>query len=161
MGIYKLSLKDSLANFYLVAIHCGKEGFAMAFLLNKYVNLKLKRSKKDLEYTTDTSIIAFPHYFYEDIKQGIYYDLIANARRYLKPTKDASESLFSADLSALTTAYLIPEMKQVDYFLKITSEMEYIEDSLLIANIQKIEQVISAYNLDVNTLKSKNNLIFD
>ena len=59
-----------------------------------------------------------------------------------------------------TKVYLLPEFKKVDYFLKI----ENLEASMNITKIQlllnTIENISTAYEVETNKIKSKNNLIF-
>ena len=57
--------------------------------------------------------------------------------------------------------YLIPELKKVDYFLKIQSDFDNLGTKILINEINDIKQIISAYQVALETLKSKDNLIFD
>ena len=54
----------------------------------------------------------------------------------------------------------VPEYKEVDYFLKIEDDTEGEEQSI-INKIAFIPQVITTYMVDINQLKSKNNLILD
>ena len=53
------------------------------------------------------------------------------------------------------------EFKNVDYFLKVHSDYEKIPTRNLISSINQIEQVISAYRIESDRIKSKNNLIFN
>ena len=59
-----------------------------------------------------------------------------------------------------TKVYLLPEFKKVDYFLKI----ENLEEDLNVAAIQvllnTIDSISTAYTVETNKIKSKNNLIF-
>ena len=57
--------------------------------------------------------------------------------------------------------HLIPEYSKVDYFLKIHSEYENIVLRNVITEINDITRIISAYEIGVDSLKSKNNLIFN
>ena len=59
------------------------------------------------------------------------------------------------------TKYLLPELKNVDYFLKIYSDFEKVPLRNLISSINEVEQVISAYIIDNEQIKSKSHLIFD
>ena len=58
------------------------------------------------------------------------------------------------------TYHLIPEYKKVNYFLKIDNETVY-NEKLILNKIQEIPQVITAYSIDADQLKSKDNLIFN
>jgi hypothetical protein len=74
----------------------------------------------------------------------------------------SSGGLFYDDASEKTViTYLIPEYSKVDYFLKIHSEYESILLLNIIKEINDIKRIISAYEIGVDNLKSKNNLIFN
>jgi hypothetical protein len=54
--------------------------------------------------------------------------------------------------------YLIPELKKVDYFLKI--EEASLSTEQIVNAIHSIDRVEAAYSINTNQIKSKNNLIF-
>ena len=56
--------------------------------------------------------------------------------------------------------YLIPEKKKIDFFIKIVEDIPSEEIQKLVNKIKNINQVITAYTIDTNTLKSKDILIF-
>jgi hypothetical protein len=66
--------------------------------------------------------------------------------------------LFGGNYS--TTSYLIPEKKNIDFFLKIEGgdHENYIQKT--INNLKKINQIITSYSIELNTLKTKDHLIF-
>ncbi len=73
-----------------------------------------------------------------------------------------SGGLFDSIKSEKTvTTYLLKEFKNVDFFLKIQSDYEQVATRNLIATINEIEQVISAYAIDVEQIKQKQHLIFN
>ena len=74
----------------------------------------------------------------------------------------ASGGLFDDEASKeVITKFLIPEFKKVDFFLKIASEYETPPIRKLLMQLNEIDQVISAYTLEQQQIKSKDNLIFD
>ena len=56
--------------------------------------------------------------------------------------------------------YLMPEKKNIDYFIKIVEDISLKNLTETVAKIKKINQVITTYIVDKNTLKSKDSLIF-
>ena len=58
------------------------------------------------------------------------------------------------------TAILIQEKKQIDYFLKIDSDFDTQELNEVIKKVNSIKNVITSYNINPQTLKSKDFLIF-
>ncbi len=162
MAHHKLILDDDIKETYsLVAIHCSEEAYKMAFLLNKQLGLHLQRKEVDLEYSNDGLEITFSLFEYENAMQYTTYNLVANKCRSLIANMQSSSGLFSNDISETVITYLLPEFKKADFFLKIFSDFELIPLRKLVSDINEIKQVISAYSVDPEAIKSKSNLIFD
>ncbi|MFT6054611.1 MAG: hypothetical protein ACJASP_001505, partial [Roseivirga sp.] len=64
------------------------------------------------------------------------------------------------DDGAQFNAYLIPELKNFDYFLMLENESHGFDLKSFILNIKQIPSVQFAIIVDTATLKSKDNLIF-
>jgi hypothetical protein len=63
-------------------------------------------------------------------------------------------------MEVATKVYLLSEFKKVDYFLKIenldeTKNLDEIQSAL-----NTIDNISTAYQVDINKIKAKNNLIF-
>ncbi|PIX13298.1 MAG: IPExxxVDY family protein, partial [Flavobacteriaceae bacterium CG_4_8_14_3_um_filter_31_8] len=63
-------------------------------------------------------------------------------------------------LTTETKTFLIPEKKKIDYFIKFSGEIETSFIANIIKKIKSIDQIITTYSIDKNTLKSKDFLIF-
>ncbi|MCH2489804.1 MAG: IPExxxVDY family protein [Flavobacteriales bacterium] len=163
MANYKLLMDDDLnEDFSLLAIHCSEESFKMAYLLNKYAGLRLKRRRVDLDFSANGLDVTFPCFEFEDLLQYTNYTLVGNKCKSVTAHTHSSGGLFGADASESTViTYLLPEYKNVDFFLKIDSDFASVPLRKLSASINEIKQVISAYTLEASDIKSKNNLIFD
>ena len=162
MTAHKLLLDDDFSEeFSLLAIHCSEEAYKIAYLLNQRAGLRLCRRETDLEFTSMNLNGTFPLFEFNDEMQYTTYNLVANKCMTKIKKGNKEMGLFSEDTSETITSYLIPEQKQVDYFLKIFSDFEMIPLRKIVSDLNEIKQVISAYTLDVEELKSKNNLIFD
>jgi hypothetical protein len=57
-------------------------------------------------------------------------------------------------------AYLIPEKKRIDYFIKISGLKGTDEINETLHNINKINNIIACYAIEPMDLKSRDNLIF-
>ncbi|MCW8981434.1 MAG: IPExxxVDY family protein [Altibacter sp.] len=159
---HKLVLEDDFKETYsLLAIHCSEEAYKVAYLINQFVGLKLQRNNRDLEFSNNGLEVSFPRFIYDNEEQYTTYDLVANKCRSVVANVQSSGGLFTENASETVTTHLIPEFKKVDYFLKIISDFELIPLRKLISDINEIKQVISAYPVDVDSVKSKRNLIFD
>ena len=153
----KLDFDDDFDEPYtLLAIHCSEEEYKLAYLLNLHLGIKLTRRPVDLDFSIKGALVAFPLYDYEDTDQYTSYYLVSNCSQL--EGANSPEGLFA---TASDTFYLIPELKKVDYFLKIYSDFESVPLKKIIAGLNEIKQVISAYTVAVDTIKSRNNLIFD
>ena len=163
MGKHRLVLEDDFReDFLILAIHCGVEPYKMAFHLNKYLQLRLKRRRTDLEFSKNGLEIQFPMFEFEDITNYTVYNLVANTCKSATANITASGGLFESNVSEeYITTHLIPEYKKVDYFLKITSENTQTSTKKILSEVNKMKPVISSYFIDSEHIKSKNNLIFN
>jgi len=59
-----------------------------------------------------------------------------------------------------TQSFLVPEMKQIDYFLMIHNLINHKDQDVLIAEISRIPLVQAVFVLDPADLRSKENLLF-
>lgn len=139
----------------LIAVHCPMEAYRLAYFFNARLNIRLKRiTGKALE----ESNTLFEYYEWENRLEDTVWSLMVNTTKRL--VSSGGSDLFPSD-SLTITSYLIPEMKKVDYFLKIdNTEGVYDLEKQIIQKINGIPLVATAYGVDVNQLKSKHNLIF-
>lgn len=162
MAVHKLILDDDFGEaFSLLAIHCSEEPYKMAYLLNQHLTLRLQRRRKDLEFEFKNGASTFPFFEFENHQQYITYSLVANKCVSQFEAMPHLGELFNDGSPETVTQLLIPEYDKVDYLLKIYSDFELIPLRKIVSSTNEIKQVISAYSIDVEQLKSKNNLIFD
>lgn len=139
-------------NYVLIALHSDLEDYALAYTLNRALKISLIRSKRDLDISNETS---FPIYEWKDKLNERYWTLIVNTS--IKEEYLEFHDLFSNETSS-TVYHVIPEYKDVDYLLKIEQEEDEI-DSDMLDTILEIPKIITAYQIETNNLKSKQNLI--
>ncbi len=149
MKTFKLDFDDFIdEDFDLLAIHSTLESYRLAYYINSVLELQLKKSER---------IQDFDFYEYNDEKNQRLWSLVANKATIENTDAELRQnSLFSS--ASKSYIYLLPELKKVDFFLKI--ETNFSETQNLISKIKDIPQIITTFAVDVNTLKSKNNLIF-
>ncbi len=125
----------------------------MAYTINQYLKSNFKRFSTDLDVAEH---ISFPYFEWKDDVNDMYWILISNNKT--KKTYSEGNDLFNNQPS-YTKHYLIPEYKEVDYFLKIEqNDTDHIAEIVkLLFSLPKIQ---TAYEIDAKKLKSKNNLIF-
>lgn len=154
MQVYSVGIDEfSDDDYTLIAIHTALEDYKLAFLLNKYLQIKFKRSKEDLYFHDTENKSSYSMYEYTNVKLDNYWFLIAN----VFITKSEFTGLFK---ESETKSYLISEKKKVDYFIKLEGcfSVDFVEK--IIEKINKTPQVITSYTIEPSTLKSKEFLIF-
>lgn len=162
MPAHKLVLDDVFEEAYkLIAIHCSVEEYKLAFLLNKHLNLRLARSRKDIDFQMAGAHVLFALYRFEDQFKYCDYYLVSNISKAEDRSTANPNSLFGEKDMTLKKSYLLPEFKKVDFFLKIEEEINSVSEKLLLEKIKEIPQVSMAYSIDHQQVKSKENLIFD
>ncbi len=159
MAIQKLILDDFLdeQDYALIGIHCAIQGYRLAYFLNQHLDLKLIRKPKDLDFS---EYIQYPIYEWFDDRNLVTWHLVSNTCKVKIETNQKTGTLFT-ESGSVKNYYLIPEYKKVNYFLKISTDN--ISDNKLkhiLNSIQHIPQIVTAYSVSPETLKSKNNLIF-
>ncbi len=165
MGVQKLIIDIIDDDYELIAIHCSLASYRLAFLLNKYLDLRLHRKKNDIHFEYNEFTANFELLQYEDHFQYRTYSLMRNIFRTKKisqsPTTKSMSLFDTTGEEVLITKYLIPELKNVDYFLKLDTETTTHIGHAIVSKLLDISQVITAYIVDYTQLKSKNNLILE
>lgn len=160
MAVQKLILDDFLDvhDYGLIGIHCSIEDYRLAYFLNKFLNISLSRKDKDVDFHNQ---VHYPIFEWFDENKLITWNLVSNICKIETETYENTESLFNSPHTTTKTHHLIPEYRKVNYFLKITEEdISATKLKLILNKILNIPQIITAYNLNPEDLKSKNNLIF-
>lgn len=141
---------------YLIALYSSLEIFRVIYHLNLKLELRLKRTLKDIDFVSPDSTSNYPLYhFYDEINDVDYY-VVAN-KAQTEPREMAPSGLLFEEPNTYET-YLIPERKNVDFFLKVERRME-IDDFL--NKLKQIRQFSAIHLEDINRIRSYKNLIFD
>tara|TARA_B100001179_G_C18544366_1_gene383104 strand:+ start:619 stop:1098 length:480 start_codon:yes stop_codon:yes gene_type:complete len=149
-------------DFSLMAIHCSLEDYRMAFMINKCMGLRLARTKKDLTFEGYGFDVGFSRYLFEDEKKYITYNLIGNKCKARINQQVAGSGLFAdVEQSTVKTINLVPEHKSADYLLMYDAHMKGSSINLFLNQLKEIPQIITVYEVEVEGLKSKTNLIFE
>lgn len=161
MAVHKLILDDIFDEsvFTLIAIHCTIEDYRLAYLLNKFLGINLVRKKSDLGFNNGKALYSL--YKWKDKKQMLTWNLVSNICKTNDYRQTDSGLLFEATQSITKTFNLLPELKTVNYLLKIDDEFNVKREKYIINKILSIPQIATAYTIDQNQLKSKDNLIFN
>ncbi|MHB0754871.1 IPExxxVDY family protein [Polaribacter sp. M15] len=155
MQIHSLGLNICEEEYSLIGIHTTLEDYKLAYVLNKNLGTRFYKSKEDLSFGEMKKQASFSIFKYLNKKYDFEWFLIANSSK--RENLTVSNELL---LTSETKTYLIPEKKKVDFFVKITGNINYSFFIETIQKIKKIDQIITSYSIDKNTLKSKDFLIF-
>ncbi len=162
MGILKLLLNEFDAiDYHLIAIHSPLEDYRLAFFINKICEVNLSRSKFDLQIKQKNGNSNFSRFEYNNDSMDLSWNLIENKNQFeLIDPNTKKDLFFQSNTKFKSKAYFLPEFKKVDYFLKIEIAETKIDIKKIVSKINTIQQVTTGYQVDINKIKSKNNLIF-
>jgi hypothetical protein len=126
-------------DFVLIGISSHEKDYRISWALNNKLQLDLiKTEPLEIKDKKQDELSHFSLFCFERPDEFMEYFIIANR----------SEK-----------GLLIPEQKQVDYFFIIRGEIENDAVMEIIRQIKEINLVQTAFRIDVNALKSKQNLI--
>lgn len=125
-------------DFQLIGISSHAKDYRVSWELNKLFGFELHKKEDILFATKKGGNAIFSMYFYENKEEEQDVRLVANKSN---------------------GRHLISESKAVDYFLILYDFNEY-ESREMLVKIRKINIVLTAFEVDVSTLKSKENLLF-
>lgn len=160
MGTHKLLLDNYYGyDFTLVAIHTTLEAFQTAFLLNKNLGIRLTRRAEDLRMHRSRYQVDFGLYEYKDAQSHITYYLLNNRTKI--SLLDEAQGLFNNENAVSVSELFITDLPKVDYLLKVYDEGNAFAKAQTIKIIKSIPQIITVYPVEIGSLKTKQNLIFE
>ena len=162
MAILKLHLDEfDEIDYDLIAIHSVLEGYRLAYFINQKLPIILSKCKEDISVTIKEGEAFFSKFAFDDLKNGLIWNLIPNKNEIIVKKTSAGQNLFlDTAVEISTKVYLLPELKKVDYFLKIKNNKGTFDINQIIKQINSIERIASVYAVIPEKIKSKNNLIF-
>ncbi|MGV3461534.1 MAG: IPExxxVDY family protein [Flavobacterium sp.] len=160
MAIHKLQIDEFITvDFELIAIHSALEDYRLAYFINSALGIMLERCDAGIGIKVKDGETSFSRYDYED-PDGCAWSLIQNKDK-ITSRQDGPASLFGEEgMSITTNVHLLPEFKKVDYILKIENIPCNTALDEVVENLLEIKHVTTAYPVEHNKIKSKNNLIF-
>ncbi|MEN8928282.1 MAG: IPExxxVDY family protein [Flavobacteriales bacterium] len=125
-------------DFQLIGISSHAKDYRIAWGLNKAFDFELQKENDVLFATKKGGNAVFSMYFYKNKNEEQDVRLVSNKSN---------------------GRHLISEKKAADYFLILYDFNEFeVRDALV--KIRKINVVLTAFEVDIFTLKSKENLLF-
>ncbi|MCH7402954.1 IPExxxVDY family protein [Belliella kenyensis] len=134
-------LVDNIYDFELLGFIAPLKDYKMAWVINNCLDMNLVKSKDfELQFLDDTAMIISQY-------------MIEKEHGYVQLLKNRSVN------QNVNVRYLIPELKIMDYFLLIQDYTEELDINLYIERLSKSNLIQNVVKLDVNKIKSKENLL--
>jgi len=162
MAIHKLDFGEfDEIDYHLIAIHTSLEDYRLAYFINQKLPINLFKNENEIQINIKEGETKFSRFSYQDIEKTISWNLIQNRNEVIQQKNEKSQNLFSNIIMEVSTkVYLLPEFKKVDYFLKIENMDDVMNVEEIQALLNTIDSISTAYTVDTNNIKAKNNLIF-
>jgi hypothetical protein len=145
----------------LFGISSNADELKICWFLNRLFSIDLERAS-DIEilHVKNQLVSTFCNFKFE--KKSIAQE-ISSFVNDGSQEKDFDESSVIYNLigNRHSSGNLIPEQPRIDYFLILSGDgIQAIDQAALVNQLRQIKEIQAAFVIDVETLKSKNNLIF-
>lgn len=128
-------------DFLLFGISCHVKDYRLCWSLNRYIGTDFKRDNDlEIKLAGQEELARFSFYTWDDTDNHLRYFIVANRG---------------------IPGLLVQEQKQADYFLLVEGYIDLVDADELLAKLRDINVILTAYQLDPNELRSRQNLIFD
>jgi hypothetical protein len=151
----KLIIKDEFdENIKFIALNTILEDYKLVFLINKILPYQLSKSINP-NFIKNKNNIDFEFYKYENEEEELFFYLIPNIIKSINTNVNYNVNIFENQIDK--KEYFIPELKKIDYLIKISDININIQEF-----IKKLNQIntTSTAIVDLNKIKQKKHLIF-
>ena len=136
---HKLIVEDDFS-FFLAGISSHENDYRLSWAINTHLKMALKRMDNlQIHNPRIKQDQEFSMYQYDDPETLMHYNLIDNR---------------------CDNGFLLEEMKNIDYILKITGEADKNFMVHLITKLKKIDIITTAFIINPAELKSRKKLLF-
>tara|TARA_Y100000385_G_scaffold80555_1_gene82201 strand:+ start:2656 stop:3156 length:501 start_codon:yes stop_codon:yes gene_type:complete len=150
-------------DFILIGICSPLKDYHICYKLNKELGTSLNRSEFDIsmDFFEGIEKAQFSLYEYWDRQYENQWYLLSNKCQILCDEENQIEgTIFDGFIkNEKKTKYLIPENSKVDFYLQIHGIYSENAKLQLIKNIKNLNRVVSAHEIRINDIASKENLI--
>ncbi len=162
MAIHKLDIDEfDEIDYCLIAIHTALEDFRLAYFINQHLSINLSKNKNEIHINIKKGETHFARFYFYEEEKFTSWNLIQNKNEVVGREEKINQDLFSnSNQEIVTKVFLLPELKKADYFLKIENNGDTKQVSKIMTKLKAIKSISTAYIVDAQTIKSKNNLIF-
>ncbi|MEG1021344.1 MAG: IPExxxVDY family protein [Myroides sp.] len=161
--LHKLDfIDDDKDDIVLIAIKSNMPDYKMAYSLNRYLGVQFKKVLPEISLTENVTAF-FRSFIFQDHKNHLIWRLFENKSNYTENDTDEGYSLFKNNEELFAaTHYLIPEWKNIDFFILIENTDFLFETEELLEKLQNIKNISTQFIVDIDSLniKSQKNLIF-
>ena len=127
-------------DFVLLAVTTSLRDYRSCYLINKYLDVCfVKIPDLEVELSPGVNPVLFSIYNFQATDAETDYYFIANRG---------------------TEGYLVPEMKQADYFILIKNYIDEADVEDMLSALNKIPEFVTAIKIDPKKIKSRENLLF-
>ena len=156
MKINLLHDKFYSKEYTLFAVKSNLQDYRLAYFFNKKTDFTFIRMTKDVKYILKNNTIYFSAFVDKSFDDKKKCFLISNKTIYSKDLKYGS--LFK-NIPISNNMFLIPELKEFDYMLKLDGIWTPKEIKDLGTSMNKISEIMASICVDSKKIKSINNLI--
>ena len=149
-------------DFILVGICSPLKDYHMCYRLNKELGTSLYRSRLDvsMDFFEGIEKAQFSLYEYWDKQYENQWYLLSNRCQILCDERLQNKgTIFDGIIQNEKTKYLIPENSKVDFYLQLHGIFSENRKLNMIKNIKKLNRIVSAYEISIKDIASKENLI--
>lgn len=128
-------------DFVLIGISCHLKDYRLCWTINsRGMGIDFtKTADIEIHGKNQEEASRFSQFIYDNEDINLNFNLISNRG---------------------SRGYLIPEQKQADYLLMVTGNFTDSQTRELLKDLKEIDFILTAFTIDVNKLKSKQNLLF-
>jgi hypothetical protein len=127
-------------DFVLIGITTSLKDYRVCYLINKHLGFNFAK-------IADLVVDPLPH---TEPASFSFYQF----------QQKETENLFYFIANKGTEGFLIPEMKEVDYFLMIKNLLQEEETDKYTSLLNRIPEIVAAVKIDPKKIKSRGNLLF-
>ena len=149
-------------DFILIGICSPIKDYHMCYMLNKELGTSFHRSRLDvsMDFFEGIEKAQFSLYEYWDKQYENQWYLLSNRCQILcNEGLQNKGTIFDGIIQNEKTKYLIPENSKVDFYLQLHGIFSENQKLNMIKNIKKLNRVVSAYEISIKDIASKENLI--
>ncbi len=164
MGKHTLKIEYDY-NFLLIGISTQEKDYRLSWAINNKLGIELsKQNSLEIKGKKQLTPSYFSFFLFENQDTFKEYAVIANLSES-KASAVQANTLFQESEKSVKghkneNEFLIPEQKQMNYFFIVRGELDGEESNEILNKIKGLNTIQAAVQIDVNSLKTKQNLIF-